>query len=88
MEAGGGREGFTIILLLFSDYLGHVCPRRHCVFTSYLKWQWAYKLGTFPSPKNTMVKEPFMKKIFDVCQPEDPNGGIDIFLKFFTLKLF
>ena len=29
-----------------------------------------------------MVKEPFMKKIFDVCQPEDSNGGIDIFLSF------
>jgi len=29
-----------------------------------------------------------MKKIFDVCQPEGPNGGIDIFLEFFTLKLF
>jgi len=43
---------------------------------------------TFPSPQNTMVKEPFMKKIFDVCQPEDPNGGIDIFFEIFTFKLF
>ena len=40
---GGGEEGFTVLLLLFSDYLVHICPRRHCVFTSYLKWQWAYK---------------------------------------------
>jgi len=31
-----------------------------------------------------MVKEPFMKIIFDVCQPEDPNGGIDIFFFFHT----
>ena len=44
--------------------------------------------GTFHRSKNTMVKEPFMKIIFDVCQPEDPNGGIDIFFEFFTLKLF
>jgi len=32
-----------------------------------------------------MVKEPFMKILFDVCQPEDPNGGKEIFLEFFTL---
>jgi len=45
-------------------------------------------LGTFTKPKNTMVKEHFMKIIFEECQSEDPNGGIDIFFEFFTLKLF
>jgi len=35
-----------------------------------------------------MLKKPFMKKIFDVCQPEDPNGGKDIFLKFSHLSFF
>jgi hypothetical protein len=29
-----------------------------------------------------------MKIIFEECQSEDPNGGIDIFYEFFTLELF
>jgi len=62
------------------------------VFTSYLKLQWAYRptlfLELFIGLTNTMVKEPFMKIIFDLCQQEDPNGGIDIFFFLSHLSFF
>jgi len=35
-------------------------------------------LGTFPRPKTTIVKEPILKKKFDVCNGKDLYGGIDI----------
>jgi hypothetical protein len=34
---------------------------------------------TFPRPKNTVVKEPFLGKKFDECKSQDPYDGLDIF---------
>ena len=74
---GGGlgiyAQGGIVCLPLISSGNGHINPRF---------------FRTFPIPKNTMVKEPFIKKIFDICQPEDPNGGINIFLNFSHLSFF
>jgi len=35
-----------------------------------------------------MLKDGFMKLKMYVCKREDPHRGIDIFFKFFTVKLF
>ena len=90
-RGGRGGKAFTVILILFSDYLGRICPlRRSCLPLNTNGFGHIYPrfFGTFPRLKNTMVKEPFMNKIFDASKWADPNGGIDIFFEFFTPKLF